>query len=239
MRNVLKEDAVPSQFLWKPGRKPNLTLNNQESGTMDETVNSVHLLNDIEIKSEPQHAQPQLMNDEIPFEMSFPELDGNLDIKTELPMHQDLCENIKREPTAQEYEVNGESSEQEENTRTPSAKRDLDVEQELPTQENNLEIELTESIEIETKMKNGQKIFICSKCRKEFTFKYNVRSHIEAIHYKLKPFSCRNCNKSFNRKSSLTTHLAAFGDGSHCPGMPPAKQTAENAEMGEYMRKGT
>ncbi len=234
MRNVLKEDAVPSQFLWRPGLKPNFPLNNQESNTMDETVTSDHLLNVTEIKSEPQ---PQLMDDKILFELSFPELHGNLDIKTELPMQQDLHENIKGEFSSQEYEVNWESAEQENDSRTPSAE-DHDVEQEPPTQDNDLEIESTESIEIEIKIKNGQKIFICSKCRKEFTCKYNVKGHIEAIHYKLKPYSCKKCNKSFTKKSSLTSHLIAFGDGARCPGMPPAKQKAENVEIGSEIYNG-
>lgn len=59
----------------------------------------------------------------------------------------------------------------------------------------------------------------CSQCEKEFSHRGSLKSHIDSIHAKKKPFECHLCGKSFARKLTLTRHLQVHtGEKPHeCP----------------------
>jgi uncharacterized Zn-finger protein len=48
----------------------------------------------------------------------------------------------------------------------------------------------------------------CPICSKKVANKYSLKSHIEAVHEKKKPFTCTHCPKAFNQKQQLIDHIA-------------------------------
>jgi uncharacterized Zn-finger protein len=48
----------------------------------------------------------------------------------------------------------------------------------------------------------------CDLCHRLYSTKGNLKSHIEAIHKRKKPFKCsfENCSKSYSNTSRLTIH---------------------------------
>ncbi|KAH1002466.1 hypothetical protein HUJ04_008552 [Dendroctonus ponderosae] len=51
--------------------------------------------------------------------------------------------------------------------------------------------------------------FICPKCLKAYSYKYNLNRHLKYECGNLKPFRCCICEKSFTQKSTLITHTWA------------------------------
>jgi len=47
----------------------------------------------------------------------------------------------------------------------------------------------------------------CNACGKQFSTKYNLRKHVEALHLKLKPYTCQTCTKTFAYKHSYCQHM--------------------------------
>eukprot|EP00835_Amoeboradix_gromovi_P005620 NODE_546_length_6859_cov_0.302071.p2 type:complete len:242 gc:universal NODE_546_length_6859_cov_0.302071:5078-4353(-) len=43
-------------------------------------------------------------------------------------------------------------------------------------------------------------------CLKKFASQYNLTSHVDAIHFRLKKYQCNKCSKSFGFKSALIRH---------------------------------
>jgi len=52
----------------------------------------------------------------------------------------------------------------------------------------------------------------CPYCHKQFTRKYSVKSHIQNVHEKKKPFKCEECDKKFATGSQLRMHQKRHAD---------------------------
>lgn len=52
---------------------------------------------------------------------------------------------------------------------------------------------------------NGQKMWKCLKCKRDYKTKYVCKRHVEA-HLVHKPYSCQNCNRRFQRLDQLQRH---------------------------------
>lgn len=48
--------------------------------------------------------------------------------------------------------------------------------------------------------------FVCPDCKKKFSTKFNLKSHKQSVHVKLK-FKCENCLNEYSKKSNLTRHI--------------------------------
>ena len=53
----------------------------------------------------------------------------------------------------------------------------------------------------------------CPHCQQTFRRLYNMKTHINRVHNKVKPFACNRCDKSFATKSDLKQHLSTHGEG--------------------------
>jgi len=53
----------------------------------------------------------------------------------------------------------------------------------------------------------------CPQCGKHFRRHSNMRTHVDRVHNKVKPFPCRYCDKAFATNSDLRQHLAVHGEG--------------------------
>ena len=58
--------------------------------------------------------------------------------------------------------------------------------------------------------KKGSKWLICEQCPYSTGKKYNMRSHVEAIHEKVIKYHCKQCNYGTSRKHRLETHFDAI-----------------------------
>ena len=54
-----------------------------------------------------------------------------------------------------------------------------------------------------------KKAFECEVCKKRFSQKKNLSTHILSIHEGKKGFKCNFCDKSFSQKSCMTRHRAS------------------------------
>ncbi len=53
----------------------------------------------------------------------------------------------------------------------------------------------------------------CPHCKQTFRRLYNMKTHINRVHNKVKPFKCERCDKSFATNSDLKQHLGTHGAG--------------------------
>ena len=53
----------------------------------------------------------------------------------------------------------------------------------------------------------------CPHCNQTFRRMYNMKTHVDRVHNKVKPFKCDSCDKSFATNSDLKQHLATHGQG--------------------------
>jgi hypothetical protein len=87
------------------------------------------------------------------------------------------------------------------------------------------------------KKQKAKKIFFCEfeNCKKSFTNKQSLSTHIDVIHNKLIPFKCRFCEKRYKRAFSKTVHERIYHINYHpfkclhnlCPKKFPSKQRME------------
>ena len=61
-------------------------------------------------------------------------------------------------------------------------------------------MEKIEKVEVDTK-----KLFSCAICHNEFTTKYHLESHENAVHEEVK-YKCDICDVTFTTKGALTNH---------------------------------
>lgn len=55
--------------------------------------------------------------------------------------------------------------------------------------------------------KEVRKEAVCSVCRMVFKRKYDLTQHMNAVHYKLRPFKCPRCALAFAHKGTLSKHV--------------------------------
>ena len=55
--------------------------------------------------------------------------------------------------------------------------------------------------------------FKCSICSKAFKLKRYLKSHIQSVHEKKRPFICPTCSKTFKQKNTLNQHIALVHEG--------------------------
>ena len=60
---------------------------------------------------------------------------------------------------------------------------------------------------IEGQKDNFDDRLVCNICSKVFKSKQNVKSHIDEVHLKIKPYPCPECNRHFAKNSHLKRHL--------------------------------
>merc|ERR1719219_1710881 len=53
----------------------------------------------------------------------------------------------------------------------------------------------------------------CEHCNQTFRRMYNLKTHINRVHLKVKQFKCTRCDKSFATNSDLKQHLGTHGEG--------------------------
>ena len=51
--------------------------------------------------------------------------------------------------------------------------------------------------------------FMCSTCGINFTTRFKLTRHSNAVHEKIKPFMCNECGTSFADKRGLEMHISA------------------------------
>ena len=53
-----------------------------------------------------------------------------------------------------------------------------------------------------------KKPFKCDICDYSFSQKSDLKKHHESVHEGKRPFKCEICEKTFNRKTNMATHVA-------------------------------
>lgn len=53
----------------------------------------------------------------------------------------------------------------------------------------------------------------CPQCNKTFRRLFNMRTHVNRVHNKVKPFTCNTCDKAFATNSDLKQHMVVHGQG--------------------------
>ena len=53
-----------------------------------------------------------------------------------------------------------------------------------------------------------RKMFSCTACIKQFTSKYNLKTHFKTVHQCSREFLCSDCGKSFTQLSVLQSHMS-------------------------------
>lgn len=66
---------------------------------------------------------------------------------------------------------------------------------------------------VTSKAKGDEVKATCPHCGQTFRRLYNMKTHIDRVHNKVKPFKCNRCDKSFATKSDLKQHLSTHGEG--------------------------
>ncbi|GLV45896.1 crooked legs [Carabus blaptoides fortunei] len=87
------------------------------------------------------------------------------------------------------------------------------------------------------KVRCDNKTHVCDLCKKAFTFKQNLKVHIDRMHSTGTTHKCAECGKSFNARSNLTRHkLIHTGEKPHRCGECPAAFN-QNAQLKHHMRR--
>ena len=50
-------------------------------------------------------------------------------------------------------------------------------------------------------------LYCCMACPKTYTCKFNLRRHVEVVHFGIKHFECPTCTRKFTSKQNLKDHL--------------------------------
>ena len=70
----------------------------------------------------------------------------------------------------------------------------------------NFENEKSDKVSKQVLHKKMPKKCVCEHCDIYFCTKNGLKDHINAIHYRIKPYKCGKCEKSYTQKYKLTTH---------------------------------
>lgn len=62
----------------------------------------------------------------------------------------------------------------------------------------------------------------CDLCAKMFSYKFQLETHVQAVHYNMRPFPCDICGKSFKTRYNYGSHMAQHRDvrNFQCPHCP-------------------
>lgn len=66
------------------------------------------------------------------------------------------------------------------------------------------------------------KRFCCEICSKMFSYKFQLETHVQGVHYNIRPFPCRICGKTFKTRYNHGSHMAQHKDirNFQCPYCP-------------------
>lgn len=67
-----------------------------------------------------------------------------------------------------------------------------------------------------------KKRYSCDLCPKKFSYPFQLETHVQGVHYNIRPFSCSICNKTFKTRYNYGSHLARHKDirNFQCPYCP-------------------
>lgn len=57
-------------------------------------------------------------------------------------------------------------------------------------------------------MRTHEKRFCCEICSKMFAYRFQLETHVQGVHYNMRPFSCNVCGKTFKTRYNHGSHMA-------------------------------
>ena len=57
------------------------------------------------------------------------------------------------------------------------------------------------------------KVHVCPECNRGFPQEYDLKRHIDSVHFKFQPYRCRICDARFTHYNSLGYHIAGKHEG--------------------------
>lgn len=83
------------------------------------------------------------------------------------------------------------------------------------------------------------KRFCCEICSKMFTYKFQLDTHVQGVHYNMRPFTCNICGKSFKTRYNFGSHMAQHKDirNFQCPYC--SKRCRKNYDLRIHIRTHT
>lgn len=83
------------------------------------------------------------------------------------------------------------------------------------------------------------KRYTCEKCGKMFPYKYQLMTHINAVHLNIRNHTCDLCGKSFKTRANFDTHMARHRDVRNFPCPHCDHRSRTGHDLAVHVRKHT